>query len=81
LVKFYIEDFPLNAKFIYEEAELIIENNRRINFVTYLIRDVREFFGWQRGSNQEGKDLFKRYHSVSTEIFYQICNICTLKTS
>lgn len=39
-IKFLLEDFPLNAKFIYEEAFLVIENNVKINFVTYLVKDI-----------------------------------------
>lgn len=44
-----IIDFPLNAKFIYEEAFLIIENNQKINFVAYLIRDISEAYGKMQG--------------------------------
>lgn len=39
-VKYLFEDFPLNAKFIYEEAFLIAEKNNRLNLSTYLIRDI-----------------------------------------
>lgn len=80
LVRSLIDGFPLNAKFIYEEAELIIENNRRINFVTYLIRGARESFQWQL-KDPSAKEIATLYHAVSTEVFYQICNICTLRTS
>lgn len=39
-MRFLIEDFPLNAKFIYEESFLVVENNLRINFIVYLIKDI-----------------------------------------
>lgn len=60
-----IEDFPLNAKFIYEEPTIIIEANRCINFVTYLIRDVRESFHWHIGNNPTSKLIFQEYQRVS----------------
>ena len=33
-----MEHFPLNAKFIYEEAFLVVEDNAKINLVGYLIK-------------------------------------------
>jgi hypothetical protein len=60
---------------------LIVEHNRKINFVTYLIRDIRDSYCWQAANTPESKAIFKEYNAVSTEIFYQICNICTLRTS
>ena len=42
MIDYLIEDFKLNAKFIYEEAFLIIENNKKQGFIPYLIKDIRE---------------------------------------
>ena len=33
-------DFPLNAKFVYEEAFLVVERNCRVNFVTYVLKEL-----------------------------------------
>lgn len=68
-----MSDFPLNAKLIYEDPFLVIEHNKRINFITYLIKDVKEAFKWQANSNTEDKLIFKKYHETSTAIFYSIC--------
>jgi hypothetical protein len=43
-VKYLIEDFPLNAKFIYEEAFLVVENNAKVNFVVYIVKDIGDAY-------------------------------------
>lgn len=39
-LKHLVDDFPLNAKFIYEEAFLVVENNSRLNCITYFVREI-----------------------------------------
>ena len=39
-----IEKFPLNAKFIYEEAFLVVPPNRRLNFPLYLLKQLQITF-------------------------------------
>jgi hypothetical protein len=41
-IKYLIDNFALNAKLIYEDAFLVVENNRKINIVAYLIKDIAE---------------------------------------
>jgi hypothetical protein len=42
---------------------------------------VREAFLWQIKSNEEEKNIFKKYHEVSTKIFFTFCDNCVLRTS
>ena len=82
-VSFLMEDFPLNAKFLYEEPALAVEGNRTLNLITYLIRDAKDSFLWmsQQVDSAEAKTLFQAYQAISAQIFYQVCSVCTLRTS
>jgi hypothetical protein len=82
-IKKLIEDFPLNAKFLYEEPSLAVPGNRSLNFVGYLVREVRNSFVWQLDQNSDthARGLFQGFQTVVAEIFYQICSVCTLRTS
>jgi hypothetical protein len=52
-IHFLIHDFPLNAKFIYEDAFLVVENNCRVNFISYLIKDMAEANQLLRAANDQ----------------------------
>lgn len=77
---FLMEDFPLNAKFLYEEPSLMVEGNRRINLASYLVREVKEALQWESAEG-ELRAAAEEYVRACAEVFYQICGSCTLRTS
>ena len=78
---YLIQQFPLNARIIYEDAFLVVENNRRINFIAYLIKDVKEAFVWQMKSSAEEKEVFMSYLEASSKVFFCFTESCVLRTS
>lgn len=57
--------------------------NRSLNFVSYLIREVANCFACQPDKNTDApaNAICLKFQSVVTDIFYQICSVCTLRTS
>lgn len=78
---YLINQFPLNARVIYEDAFLVVENNRRINFIAYLIKDVKEAFVWQMKSSAEEKEVCMAYLEIASKIFFHFTETCVLRTS
>ena len=82
LVKHLIMLFPLNAKSIYEEAQLSTLATGRTTFLSYLLHNISLCQrGLAKTQSQADRIPYLQHIDACTSVFSLICAVCTLRTS